>query len=64
MEVMCLKLKGLVRHDRLISGPTHTEFSVTLSYLKRINNKKHIEGNELLLQDFAESGIIQLDVRA
>ena len=41
MEVMCLKLKRLVRHDRSVLGPTHTELSVTLSYLpKRINNNR------------------------
>jgi hypothetical protein len=47
------------------NGCVHTELSVTLSYLpRRINNRIHCAGNDLLLQDFAESGIVQLDIRA
>lgn len=44
----------------------HTELSVTLSYLPNIVSEieHQCAGNNLLLQDFAESRIVQLDVRA
>jgi hypothetical protein len=47
------------------NGRVRTELSVTLSYLPAsINNRIRSAGDYLLLQDFAESGIVQLDVRA
>ena len=44
----------------------HTELSVTLSYLPNmVSDIEHrCAGHDLLLQDFAESRIVQLDVRA
>lgn len=44
----------------------HTELSVTLSYLSNVvSDVEHqCTGYNLLLQDFAEPRIVQLDVRA
>jgi hypothetical protein len=47
-------------------GNMRTELSVTLSYLPNVvsDGEHRGTGYNLLLQDFAESRIVQLDVRA